>query len=225
MNNILINQIPDFTTKDMQILKESVEGGKSLTRIKGPFIMCEQRNRNGRIYNKSIVEPELQRYVTELVNTNAAISELNHPSDPKKMFEVDLERGCHLTESLEWDGDNVIGTARILENLPMGRILKAYLDEGITLGVSTRASGSVDANNIVEKSFRLIAIDSVHIPSAQIAYVECIRENYDYIIGSDGDPLVESAVKEFENGLSASRLAVKEAFNEFISKIRTNHGI
>jgi hypothetical protein len=171
------------------------------------------------------MEPEVDRYIREFVNTNSAISELNHPSDPKKMFEVDLERGCHLTENLEWDGDNVIGTARILENLPMGRVLKAYLDEGITLGVSTRASGSVDANNVVEKSLRLIAIDSVHIPSAQIAYVECIKENYDYIIGSEGNPLVESAVKEFEKEIGASRLAVKEAFNEFITKLRTSHNI
>lgn len=225
MSEILINKIPDFTTKDMQILKESAEDGKSVTRIRGPFIMCEQRNRNGRIYTKSIMAPEVERYVRELVSTNSAISELNHPSDPKKMFEVDLERGCHLTESLEWDGDNVVGTARVLENLPMGRVLKAYLDEGITLGVSTRASGSVDKNNVVESSLRLIAIDSVHIPSAQIAYVECIRENYNYIIGSEGNPLVESAVKQFEDEIAASRNAVKEAFSTFISKIRTNHGI
>jgi hypothetical protein len=51
----------------------------------------------------------------------------------------------YLTTSpdMRWDGDNVMGTIEILPT-PSGNILKALIESGITVGVSSRGMGSLN---------------------------------------------------------------------------------
>jgi hypothetical protein len=220
----------DITTENsFQIIKESVSEGSdprsAKLRIRGPYIMADAKNRNGRIYPRHIMEREVKKYKTNFIDTKSSIGELSHPYKKELMTEINLERGCHLIEELDWDGDNAIGTSRVLEELPMGRIVKAYLNEGITLGVSTRGFGTVGNNNTVDESYKFKTVDVVHLPSAQVSYVECIRENYDFIIGSTGDDLVEKAVKEFEAELSSPNKDLKLALLNFIGQMRNSKGL
>jgi hypothetical protein len=85
---------------------------------------------------------------------------------------------------LKEDGDNYIGRAKILDT-PMGRIVKALIEEGASLGVSSRGLGSLKEKNginEVQEDFMLAtAADIVADPSAPDAYVRGIMENKEWV--------------------------------------------
>lgn len=64
--------------------------------IQGPFMMAEEKNKNGRIYPLNEMQVEVQRYIHEMVDTKRALGELNHPS-------CHLETASILTEN-GWKG-------------------------------------------------------------------------------------------------------------------------
>jgi len=150
--------------------------------IKGVFAQAEVKNRNGRSYPKAVMEGALTNY-QKLVEAKRAIGELNHPSHPQP----NLERASHIIESLTWDGNNVIGKARIMTEMPMGKIAKSLIDEGVSIGVSTRGLGSlVERNgmNVVQNDFTMTAIDIVGDPSGPSCWVQGLREGAEWIYNS-----------------------------------------
>ncbi len=86
--------------------------------------------------------------------------------------------------SLEPQGDNFIGEAKIMDT-PMGKIVKNLMDEGATLGVSSRGMGSLASRggvNYVRSDFKLAtAGDIVADPSAPNAFVEGIMEGKEWV--------------------------------------------
>ena len=58
-------------------LLESATGGKRMY-ITGPYLMAEDRNRNGRVYPKKLIEREVKKF-QGLIESKEAIGELNHP--------------------------------------------------------------------------------------------------------------------------------------------------
>lgn len=153
--------------------------------IEGVFMEAETPNRNNRIYPKKVLQREVDRYVSEAVTPSTAMAcgELNHPESPI----LNLERISHKVISLRFDGNKVIGRAKVLDT-PQGKIAKNLMDEGIALGVSTRGLGSVresDGYNVVQDDFHLSCIDMVSEPSVREAMVENIMESreWDYIDG------------------------------------------
>ena len=119
----------------VEVLTESSNGKKTFY-IQGPFLQGDIKNRNGRIYESRILAKEVQRYNEAYVNKNRAMGELGHPDGPT----VNLDRVSHKITSLRQEGSNFIGKAKILET-PMGRIAGALLNDGVTLGVSSRGMG------------------------------------------------------------------------------------
>ena len=86
---------------------------------------------------------------------------------------------------LKRDGDNFIGKAKIMDT-PMGNIVKNLMDEGATIGVSSRGMGSLKQNRSgiaeVQKDFMLAtAADIVADPSAPDAFVEGIMEGVEWL--------------------------------------------
>jgi hypothetical protein len=90
----------------------------------------------------------------------------------------------HKITSLKQEGSNFIGRAKILET-PMGRIAGALLNDGVTLGVSSRGMGSLvsrDGANYVGEDFMLAtAADIVADPSAPDAFVQGIMEGKEWV--------------------------------------------
>lgn len=164
-------------------------------RISGIFMESENVNRNGRIYPRSILEREVNRYTNEEIASKRSIGALDHPPQSTVL----LENACHIVEKLYMDGNLVRGVARILDT-PKGKIAKVLMKEGITLCVSSRSVGSLDSRNYVGENLRVLALDIVQNPSVARAVVESIIENKDYII--DGNNLVEVNVNEFMKTLS-----------------------
>ena len=131
--------IAEYTEQDIQCLVEAKEDGSKNYTIEGVFAQAEQKNRNGRIYPKMIMEKAVNKYAKEQVATKRAVGELNHPEGPT----VNLDKVSHLITELKIEDKNVMGKATIL-GTPMGEVVKGLLEGGVQLGVSTRGMGSLE---------------------------------------------------------------------------------
>ena len=196
---------------ETQSICESSTGKKSWY-IHGPFLQADTKNRNGRIYPKKILEREVEKYIKEKVKTKQAMGELDHPPTPT----VGLDRVSHLVESLKFDGNNVIGKAKILDT-PCGRTVQSLLDGGVRLGVSSRGLGTI-TEDTVNDDYTLVCIDIVGDPSALSAYVDGIYESREYII--DGNSIVERAVDNLKTTLdNKGSKVIYEAMMKFLHDI------
>lgn len=206
---------------DVQVLTEATESGKKYT-ISGIMAQSEVTNRNNRTYSKPILEREINNYVTKFVNTKRALAELNHPQH----FHVNPDRASHLITELKWDGNNVYGKANIL-NTPCGNIVKAFIDEGVSFGVSTRGIGTVkklsSGINEVNDDFKLSCIDIVTDPSAPDAFVQGILESKEFVY-VDGI-ITEQTIEEYQktikktNTKELNEIKLK-LFNDFINTLK-----
>jgi hypothetical protein len=172
--------IAEYNEDNLEVITEAKEsgGGKNYF-IEGVFMQAETKNRNGRVYPRPIMEKAVDKYVKEQVMTKRAVGELNHPDGPT----VNLDKVSHLIEALNWNGDNVVGKARILDT-PNGMIVKGLLDGGVRLGVSTRGMGSLENRNgvmVVKDDFILNTVDIVQDPSAPTAFVNGIMEGVEWV--------------------------------------------
>lgn len=170
--------IAEYVDNELEVLTEEKDGKKSYA-IEGIFMQAEAKNRNGRIYPRSVMEKAVSKYNSEQVIPGRAVGELNHPEGPN----VNLDKVSHKIESLDWQGNNVVGKATILAT-PMGEVVKGLLDGGVKLGVSTRGMGSLargDSAMIVKDDFMLNAVDIVQDPSAPSAFVNGIMEGVEWV--------------------------------------------
>src|SRR5210317_2561854 len=171
--------IAEFNDSHLEVITEAKKGGGKKYIIEGIFAQADQENRNGRKYPYTTMKKAVDKYVTEQVSKKRAVGELNHPEGPT----VNLDKVSHLITDLRWEGNDVIGKARIL-NTPMGQIVKGLLDGGVQLGVSTRGMGSLEQRNgvmYVKDDFMLNTVDIVQDPSAPQAFVNGIMEGVEWV--------------------------------------------
>ena len=77
-----------------------------------------------------------------------------------------------------WQGDNIMGKIEVLPT-PSGNILKALIDSGIKVGVSSRGMGSLEQNGDimeVQDDFELLCWDFVATPSNPGSYMSPLKE-------------------------------------------------
>lgn len=164
---------------DIEYIVEEKDGEKEM-KIRGIFMQADIKNRNGRVYPMNVLKKEVDRYNKEFVAEGRAFGELGHPDGPT----VNLDRVSHMVTSLEPDGKNFIGEAKLLST-PMGNIAKALIKDGGKLGVSSRGMGSLESRNganYVKNDFYLAtAADIVADPSAPKAFVEGIMEGKEWV--------------------------------------------
>lgn len=206
--------------QDIEYLIESNDDGKKSTFIKGVFMQSEKPNRNMRTYPKRIMEREVSKF-QKLIDENRAMGELGHPSQPT----INLDKVSHLITNLTFEGNDVHGKAKILESTPMGKIAKAFIDEKIKLGVSSRGVGSLKSKggiNEVQDDFNLATIDIVSDPSGIDCWVDGIMEGAEWVLDASGNwVMIESIQEEIKNTNSKDLLNKKlELFEKFIKSIR-----
>ena len=206
----------------VEVITESVNGKKNLF-IKGIFLQAEQVNRNGRVYRMPVMEREVKRYNENYVQKGRALGELGHPDGPT----VNLDRVSHKIVELQREGNNFIGKAQILST-PMGKIAESLLNDGVTLGVSSRGIGSLretrEGHKEVGEDFMLAtAADIVADPSAPDAFVQGIMEGKEWIW--DGGILREKYAQQTKkriNTLVDQRILEEHKlnlFNEFLANL------
>jgi hypothetical protein len=181
--------------ESVQVITEERNGVKKLF-IEGNFMMADSPNRNNRVYPMAILEKAVNTYHENFIKTSRALGELNHNSQPG----VDLTKVSHIIESLDKRGQYIYGKARILENTPMGKIAKGLIDEGVVLGVSSRALGSVRPTNegysVVGNDLVLNCVDLVHDPSVgSSAFVNGIYEGKEWLYDSKRQEYVAYNIK------------------------------
>ena len=211
------------TTEDIKYLKEEKDGKTNLF-IEGVFLQSDLKNRNGRVYPREIMQREVNRYVKESIDKKRAMGELGHPDGPT----INLDRVSHMITSLREDGSNYIGKAKILDT-PMGNIVKNLIDEGASLGVSSRGLGTLKEKNginEVQDDFVLsTAADIVAAPSAPDAFVRGIMEHKEWVMveGAWMEQEIHAAVRRIKRAgsreLEEEKMAVFSSFMNKLSKI------
>ena len=186
--------------------------GKKRHVIEGVFMQANKQNRNKRIYEGKVLRKAVDEYVDTQVKTGRAVGELNHPEGPS----INLDKVSHRILSLEWQGDDVIGKALVLDT-PMGKIVQNLLEGGVQLGVSSRGMGSLiqkEGVAHVASDFVLSTVDIVQDPSAPNAFVNGIMEGYDWV--KKGDDWVRREVRKSETELKEARI---EGIRKFLSSL------
>jgi hypothetical protein len=141
------------------------EGGMMMS---GVLQMAETKNANGRIYPQAILEREVANYA-KMCKENRALGELDHPDSSV----VNLANASHMVTRIWMEGKTCKGTIRVLET-PSGKTLRALVESGCQLGISSRGMGSVREQNgvtMVEDDFQLLCFDMVSDPSTPGAFM------------------------------------------------------
>ena len=158
----------DTMTFKATSLEESKNGGPGKYVARGEFARADRATENKRLYNHALWERELGRLGKQLSEMKV-YGELDHPMDGR----TQLKRTSHIISDLHLEGDVVVGTAHILDT-DQGRTLKAILDAGGAVGVSSRGFGTTKPNlkgeSVVQDDYRLMTFDFVADPAQQSAY-------------------------------------------------------
>jgi hypothetical protein len=161
--------IEHFTPAQAQLV-ESRDADKNLY-LAGRMMTGEEQNLNKRIYPKQQIEAAVQ-LINEKIKDGAYImGELNHPDN----LSIDLKNVSHIITEAWMDGNNAVGKCKIL-NTPSGMIVKNLIDGGVKLGVSSRGTGNVTNEGIVE-DFSFVTLDIVAQPSGPGCFPDVVRES------------------------------------------------
>jgi hypothetical protein len=160
MKQVLIETIPFIVSR--QQLTEGAKTAAGNPVVEGILATAEVKNGNGRYYKKELWEREIDKYMS-CVKENRALGELDHPESSI----INLKNVSHNIVGIWWDGDKVMGKLEILPT-PSGNIVKALIDNNITIGVSSRGMGSLKPlgeTMEVQDDFELLCWDFVSTPS------------------------------------------------------------
>lgn len=202
------------STDQVEILNEATAKG-SATFIEGPFISCNMKNRNGRVYPKAMMEQVVDQYKTEYLNENRAFGEFLHPDYPfpnPKMAALRID-------SLEWKGDVVIGKAKVLESMDEGKKLKALIDEGFKLGVSTRGMGKLGRDKMTVEQYRMNAVDAVDLPSGQPCYFDVVNESAMWFPTETGSWVQRTVEGEIINEADSAAQVAQFNLDSFLERL------
>lgn len=197
------------------ITEKDESTGKKNYFIQGVFLQGAIKNKNGRVYPIEILDKEVSRYIKEKIETNRALGELEHPENPS----INLDRVSHKIISLVKEGNNYIGKAKILDT-NCGQIVKSLLEEGVSLGVSSRGMGSlkqveVDLAEVQDDFYLATAADIVAEPSAPDAFINGILEGKEWVKVDNN--LIEKAYADAKKVIKSTPIAKTKtmAIDEF----------
>ena len=139
--------------------------------VSGKVQAADKPNANKRIYDYDTLHTQVQLYMEGPVTEKRALGELDHPETSV----INLKNVCHNITRMWWEGKDLYGEFEILDT-PSGNILKELFLAGITVGVSSRAMGSVTpiGEGLVQvgEDLEIICWDFVSTPSTYGAYVK-----------------------------------------------------
>ena len=170
MNKEVLIEYLAFTPMPKQ-LSEARVNPKSKFLVSGKVQAADKPNANKRIYDYNTLYKQVALYVEGPVAEKRALGELDHPETSI----INLKNVCHNITRMWWEGKDLYGEFEILDT-PSGNILRELFLAGISVGVSSRAMGSVTAIGEglvqVEDDLELICWDFVSTPSTYGAYVK-----------------------------------------------------
>jgi hypothetical protein len=168
MSKTLLIETITFVPQPVK-LTEGLKSKSGNMIVEGILATPEVKNGNGRYYSKDLWDREIKKYMN-LVKDRRACGELDHPETQV----INLKNVSHNIVDIWWDGGNVMGKLEVLPT-PSGNIVKALIDSGISVGVSSRGMGSLKpmGENMMEvqDDFELLCWDFVSTPSNPGSYM------------------------------------------------------
>lgn len=165
-NQLLVDCCSSFLEMD---LHESTNGS-GLVKFRGKFQEAEAVNKNKRMYPYDVLEENRKRLL-EAIETRQLVGELDHPTDSI----IHFGNCSHVVTKLWWENNVLMGEGEIL-NTPSGKVLKALINDGIRIGISSRGVGNGKTNEegilVIGESYKLITFDAVADPSTFSAFQE-----------------------------------------------------
>ena len=194
--NLLVEK-PALDDQFEYIVEESNRNTPSTLFIKGPYMMAEGVNKNKRLYPIDELRQEVKRYTEEMILPGRAMGELNHPTTA----DVDLERACHIVTEMYEDNNVFYGKSKVLST-PCGLIVKSLINDGVKVGMSSRALGTLEEGTVhnTVRNLKLVAVDCVADPSFPKAFVNGILESKQWVVAVDGK--YEEVYENFERSIS-----------------------
>lgn len=178
------------------VFEEANRNAPASLYIKGPYMMAEGVNKNKRLYPIDELRREVEKFKTEMINTGRAMGELNHPES----VDINPERACHIITEL-YEEDNIFfGKSKVLST-PCGQIVRSLINDGVKLGMSSRALGTVEeksSHNVV-RNMKLVTVDCVADPSCSKAFVNGILESKQWVLADTGK--LEVVYDNFEKSI------------------------
>jgi hypothetical protein len=200
-----------FDQAQITILESDDKEGKSLY-MSGICIQGGIRNANQRVYPVNEIGKAVKTLNDQVEGGYSVLGEVDHPDDLK----INLDRVSHMITQMWMDGPNGYGKLKILPT-PMGNLVKAMVQSGVKLGVSSRGSGNVREDGSGEVSdFEIITVDVVAQPSAPGAYPTAI---YEHLMNTRGGNRAIRIASEVKGDPEAQRY-LKESLLSVISKLQ-----
>ena len=156
-----------------QFLTEGRKGSNGNPLVETILTTVEEKNGNGRYYSKELWDREIEKYGT-LVVERRALGELDHPDSQI----INLKNVSHNITKVWWDDNKIMGILEILPT-PSGNIVKALIESGIKVGVSSRGMGSLkQVGEVLEvqDDFDLLGWDIVSTPSNPNSWMAPLSE-------------------------------------------------
>ena len=220
--------VEDATKLEAEVLEELHESSGYKVKnyyIHGIFSTPDKKNRNGRIYPSKLWEKQVKDYQKNIKEVSInSFGENEHPARTN----VDKMKAVMRIVELKMEDGVVKGKAKILNNnSPETNQIKALIDEGMKIGVSSRGVGTVK-NGIVE-DFKLSTYDIVTDPSDYNANLSGITESLNESIGEKNfevkdDTIMEICHEGVCNRFSKEEIeqATKEKFTNILESMGVN---
>lgn len=174
---LIIDTIP------FEILPQSLKQNLNMqsndkVRLTGIIQRANQRNKNGRVYPKQILQRQMQR-LEPLIKKRALTGQLDHPESSI----ITLQKVCMILTQYWWKGDQLYGTIQLTSNSPGQNVKRLILKDNVTVGISSRGMGSTrttEQGQMIQDDFQLITFDVVSQPSTIGAwlYQNNVNQNY-----------------------------------------------
>ena len=153
---------------EMDLHESAGSGG--IVKFRGKFQEADAVNKNKRTYPYAVLDDNVKG-LQECIKNGGLIGELDHPTDSI----VHFANASHRITRLWWEGKTLMGEGVIL-NTPHGKILKALINDGVRVGISSRGVGNGKVNEdgilVIGESYKLITFDAVADPSTSQAFQE-----------------------------------------------------
>lgn len=191
-NRLILGGSGCAVLNEMDLHESSGSGG--LVKFRGKFQEADAVNKNKRSYPFGVLDENVKG-LQETIKNGGLIGELDHPTDSI----VHFANASHKITRLWWEGKTLMGEGIIL-NTPHGKILKALINDGVRVGISSRGVGNGKVNEdgilVIGESYKLITFDAVADPSTSQAFQEKVVSKESVVHGVSASETTKSIKNE-----------------------------
>jgi hypothetical protein len=168
MKKELLIETRHFIPQPTRLVEGMKNGGNIF--VEGILATVEVKNGNGRYYPRELWEREIDNFQQKIdQKTTETCGELDHPDSQI----INLQNASHAIRKIWWEGDKILGLLEVfsdpgIKGTTTGRIAGALINNGLTIGVSSRGMGSLKQKGElmeVQDDFELLTWDIVSNPS------------------------------------------------------------